>query len=129
MEKFIFEQNRTNTKKVETREEFFTVLGNEDFLDDNSNPRITEENNNKVYAKRILRDDGSYRYSIRLATSGKLYNPLSIYDNKENKKFLETISRNQNAFREVNYTSFHLYLRFLKTKNVAYLNNAERERE
>lgn len=129
MEKFIFEQNRTNTKKVETREEFFTIVGSEDFLDDNSNPRITEANNNKVYAKRILRDDGSYRYSVRLSASGKLYNPLSIYDNKNDKNFIERICRSSDKFRNVNSRAFDLYLSFLKTKNASWLNNAERETE
>lgn len=125
---YIFRQDRTATRN-ETKEEFFTLMGNEDFIDDNNNPRINSENSDSVYAKKILRDDGSYRYSIRLATSGKLFNPLSIYDNKNDKNFIERICRSSEKFRNVNGRAFDLYLSFLKTKNTAWLNNAEREAE
>lgn len=125
---YIFKQDRTANRK-ETQEEFFTLMGSEDFMDDNNNPRVTKETNDKVYAKRILRDDGSYRYSIRLSSSGKLFNPLSIYDNTGNKNFIERICRSSDKFRNVNGQAFDLYLSFLKTKNTSWLNNAEREAE
>lgn len=125
---YIFKQDRTATRN-QTHEEFFTLLGSEDFLDDNNNPRIKNETSNSVYAKKILRDDGSYRYSIRLSASGKLFNPLSIYDNKNDKNFIERICRSSDKFRNVNGRAFELYLSFLKTKNPAWLNNAEREAE
>lgn len=125
---FIFKQERTVTRQ-ETKEEFFTLVGKEEFIDDNNNPRLTNENNTDIYAKRILRDDGSYRYSIRLSDSGKLFNPLSIYDDKKNKNFIERVCRSSDKFRNVNGQAFDLYLSFLKTKNLAWLNNAEREAE
>lgn len=128
MEKYIFQQNKINTKKVETKEDFFTIAGSEDFMDNNNNPRVNVDNNT-VYAKRILRDDGSYRYSIKTSSSGKFYNPLSIYDSENNKNFIERICRSSDKFRNVNSKAFDLYLNFLRTKNVAWLNNAEREAE
>lgn len=129
MEKFIFEQNKKEQNRNEIIEEFFTVIGEEDFVDDNNCPRVKDQDSNKVYAKRILRDNGSYRYSIRLGSSGKLHNPLSIYDNKTDINFIERVCRSSDKFRNVNGKAFDLYLNFLKTKNVAWLNNAEREAE
>jgi len=122
MSDFIFEQN---TKKTIATTEFYCVIGLEDFLDEENNPRTSSANKNTL-AKKVIRDDSSIRYSIRLAKDGRLYNPLSVYG--EEKKY--TLYDNNPSivkFRDVNFKCFGHYINFLKTKNIAYFNNAERE--
>jgi len=107
--------------------EFYTLYGQEDFLDNDNNPRCESENSDKVYAKRSHRDDGSIKYSIKLDSNGKIYNPISIYGVSKITSFLDRICRSQNKYKEVNEKAFSMYLKFLKTKNVAWLHNTERE--
>ncbi len=116
-----------NNKNLSDRNEYYTMLGQEDYLDHSNNPRCNSELSNKLLAKKIYRDNGSYRYSIKIDNNGKIYNPLSIYGDVKQTSFLDRVCRSQNKYREVNYKAFELYLQFLKTKNLAWLHNAERE--
>jgi hypothetical protein len=107
--------------------EAFTVSGKEDYIDKDNNPRCEDPSSDKVFAKKILRDDGSVRYTIKLDNRGKLYNPISIYGETKISSFLDRVCRSQNKYRDVNLKTFEMYIRFLKTKNIAWFNNAERE--
>ena len=103
--------------------ESYTFTGFEDFIDDNNCPRINQDNDNKVLAKKKTRENGSTRYSIKLdSSSRKLFNPLLYNINAK----LENIKP---VFKSVNSKTFNLYITFLKTKNQSWLLNAERESE
>lgn len=115
-----------NTDPPQKSYEFYTILGDHDFLDENGKPRANEENN-KVVAKIVTTDDKPSRYYIKVGTYGKIYNPIGLYSEGNNTKFLSKIGRKQFEFKEVNNKIFDLYLNFLTTKNIAWLNNAERE--
>lgn len=108
--------------------EFYTLSGQEDYIDSRANPRLNSDGDN-VFAKRLFRSNGVAKHSIRLDTNNKLFNPVSIYGKTNTKNFLERVCRSDNKFTEVNAKTFEMYIQFLKTKNVAYLNNAERESE
>jgi hypothetical protein len=125
-ESFIFEQQIR--PKVE-ESEFYTVLGMEDFLDKQENPRLSDENSQKVLAKKIVRADNSIRYSVKVDNRGKAQNPISIYGSEIDNSFLDRICRSNDKFKDVSEKAFSLYVKFLKTKNVAWLHNAEREME
>jgi hypothetical protein len=127
MDDFIFEQKRNTDVETEGKNEYYSVVGSEEFLDKNNNPRVASENDPRVLAKKIFRDDGSYRMSIKLNNTGKMQNPLSIYGAEKQTTFLDRVCRSQNKFKEVNMKVFDLYVQFLRTKNIAYLHNAERE--
>lgn len=114
-----------NSQVVPT--DLFTISGQEDFLDIDNNPRCNDINSTKVLAKRVHRDDGSIRYCIKLDNRGKLYNPISIYGETKVSSFLDRVCRSQNKYKDVNLKTFEMYIKFLKTKNIAWLNNAERE--
>lgn len=126
MSNYIF----SSDKKIQSESsvEFYTLSGSEEFFDNNQLPRLSKESD-KVYAKKIIRDDGSARYSIRLSLSNKLYDPTSTYGLDKTKSFLDNTVRSENRFKNVNPKTFDLYLNFLKTKNTAWLHNAERESE
>lgn len=127
MSNFIHNQNK-KTSKEQTEEAYYCITGKEDYLDKDNYPRCKSEDNKNVCAKKLLRADGSTKYTIKTGDDRKLFNPESIFDStNSNRKFLETIARNQNSFKEVNHAAFIMYIRFLKTKNTAYLHNAERE--
>jgi len=131
MDNFIFNPTSKFTEETvqqETSAELFTVFGKQDFLDGDRNPQLNLESD-EVFAKRALRKDGSIKYSIRLSNTGKLYNPVSILGQEINNSFLNRVCRSNSKFKEVNEKTFNWYVKFLKTKNIAWLNNAERENE
>lgn len=125
MSNFIHEQKKivSNSKN---ENEFYSIIGSQDFLDSKNNPRVSSEDDTKVVAKKIYRDDGSIRYSIKYE-NGKFINPISIYGSKIENTFLDRICKSNDKFKEVNPKVFEMYLKFLKTKNTAWLNNVERE--
>jgi hypothetical protein len=122
--------SRFNSKQIdsENESEFYTIVGLEEFLDDNNTPRLSSESES-AFAKKTIRKDGSIKYTLKLSTNGKLYNPVSMYGKEQETTFLNRVCRSNNKFVEVNQKVFDWYVQFLKTKNTAWLNNAERERE
>jgi hypothetical protein len=117
---------QSNTNPSEKTYEYFTILGDHDYLDDNNRPRVDTENN-KVVAKTSTTDNKPTRYYIKVGTYGKIFNPIGLFSEGQNTKFLSKIGRKQFEFKEVNQRVFEFYTNFLSTKNIAWLNNAERE--
>ena len=77
--------------------------------------------------KITINSNKTIRYFIRLDQRGKIYNPLSVYEDNQQNKFVNKICKEGNKFKDVNGKIFGLYLTYLRTKNLAWLNNAERE--
>lgn len=123
MENFIYQNNKTDNQI--NNEELFTVIGLEDFIDKDGFPRANETNKN-VVAKKIPKQN-TYKYMIKIGLNNKLTNPISIYGSEKQSSFLDTVCRSNNKFIEVNSKTFFMYLNFLKTKNLSWLFNAERE--
>lgn len=128
MDSFIFTSDKSNVIKQEASVEYYTISGNEDFFDNNQMPRKNVDSD-KVYAKKNIRDNGSTRYSVRLSLSNKLYDPTSQYGLDKTKSFLDSTVRQENRFKNVSPKVFDMYLIFLKTKNISWLHNAQREDE
>ena len=133
MSDFIFTSNNSifNTKKdsENSKEISYIFTGMEDQCDDNSCPIINNNESENVFAKKILRKNGTAKFMIRLNANGKLFNPVSIYGLEKDKTFLDRICRSNSKFKEVNQKVFDLYIKFLQSKNISWLNNAEREAE
>lgn len=115
------QNNNTTQRDVEC----FTVLGNQEYFDDQDRPRINNED--KALAKSVSIDGRPTRYYIKVGTYGKIYNPIGLYTEGHSEKFLAKIGRKQFEYKEVNQKIFDMYVNFLTTKNLAWLNNAERE--
>ena len=114
--------------QADEQEILYTISGQEDFLDKQELPRL-KTNSDKTCAKHVTRIDGSIKYLIRTGLDKKLYNPLSPIDKESNRSFLDRVSRSNDRFRMVNQKAFEWYLKFLQSKNVSWLYNAEREAE
>jgi hypothetical protein len=125
MNDFIFEQKPGKKDILETQ--LYTLIGKEDFIDNEGFPRTDNENNTNIVAKVIVKNGSPPRYSIKIGLNNKLANPTSIYGKEKESSFLDSVCRANNKFIDVNLKTFEMYLQFLKTKNVSWLHNAERE--
>ncbi len=113
-----------NDKIVSGDDEFYTTTGQEDFLDENNNPR-TKENNDTVFAKKIFRDNGSYRLMIKCDSSSKPIDPNNQLGNEQDS--YSSAYRQGSKFIMVNQKAFDYYISFLKTGVKSWLLNTERE--
>lgn len=120
---FIFSQGGTD--KPVLSNQYYTLVGQEDFIDDENNPRIEKDSDDRVLAKKTSQN--KLKYLIKIDNAGKFYNPLSPISSIKPIKILQTISVSDSRFKEVNRTVFNMYLNFLRSKNIAWINNAERE--
>jgi PBP1b-binding outer membrane lipoprotein LpoB len=104
---------------------FYTVLGEQEFIDSDGYSRATLDSNN-IYAKAINAEGGT-QYFVKCNRYGKLFNPSGMFTEGNHKRFNKMIGANEFNFKRVNLRIFELYTSFLKTRNIAWLNNAERE--
>ena len=117
----------------------YTIKGKEDELDPDGlpilNDTIYERSNGDEYiVKADTFDDAyakktyngkRYRYYAKMNQRGDLYSPFGLYEEwqtKQKKDSGEPIWQ----FKEINQRVFELYTSFLKTKNKAWLQNANR---
>jgi hypothetical protein len=118
----------TNTKITKKSIEncYYCIFGQEDYIDTDNNPRLKKEDE-KTLAKKIVAGDG-YKLYIKIDENKKIINPFSIYD--EQYKHIENLKKFKTpSYKLVGVKAFDYYLRFLKTKNLSWLHNAERESE
>lgn len=117
----------TLTDQVSTNTDesaYYTMIGDHDFLDEAKNP-LANVDNDKVVAKRLV--GNKIRYFVKAGPYGKLFNPIGLYSEGRGNRFMAKSGKNLWSFKEVNNKVFDLYVSFLKTKNTAWLTNAERE--
>jgi hypothetical protein len=113
------------TKPIKTNVVFFTLSGKEDLIDEDGYPILTSNKVDLICAK--LNSDGDHhRYFVRRDGDGSFYNPSGLYSEGYMTRTGRRVSKPELDFRTVNKNVFYLYLQFLKTKNEAWLRNAER---
>ena len=92
---------------------------------------VLKEDGPEAYAKTV-RTQNIVKHMVRIDPSHKLLNPFD-YDNQTefsgHKNFVDNTCKGSktNRYTRVNGKCFNYYLSFLKTKNLAWLVNAERE--
>lgn len=123
-ENFVFQPKKN--QKTELQNKYYCIKGEEDFLDEDNYPRVSESNPN-VSAKAIVKQDGIYRYFIKADHTGRAYNPISSLEKGVSLKILDKIKNTDYKFIEVNKRAFDMYTKFLITKNTAWFHNTERE--
>jgi hypothetical protein len=114
-------------KPSQKKEEYYTVLGEQDFFKDKTKiPCVLTED--KALAKKIINtDNNTNKYYIKVGMYGRPYNPIGLYSEGQSAKFLTKAGKPQYVFKEVNEKTFSFYINFLTTKNTAWLSNTERE--
>jgi hypothetical protein len=133
MPNFIF-----NPKNQTPTEQLYCLIGQEDFIDDDGFPRINDPESDNVVAKSVQNKKGKNMtssqnyctYFVRISPNLELYNPinrLSPIKDKRKYNFIDSICKETWTFKEVNKQIFDKYLTFLKTKNLSWLKDAERE--
>jgi len=121
---YIFKQKPTNEKVSDAVNEYYTIFGKHDRLDDNGNP-VVSPHSEEVLAKAIVGDKKT-RW-LKVGSHGRIFNPIGMYSEGQQNKFTSRSGKNEYEFRKVNKRVFDMYVNFLRTKNLAWLNNAERE--
>lgn len=123
---FIFRPNPTKkANPAETGTKFYTSFGDQEYIDEEGNARVTEKSD-KIYAKSVPTND-TVHYFAKVNKYGKLFNPKGMYTEGQHKRFNKVLGADEFQFRKVNLRVFELYTSFLKSNNIAWLNNAERE--
>jgi len=118
--------------------EYYTLLGMHDFLDDSGYPRLDNDANNS-YAKlvnnkpsKLSTDKKLYnRYYIKVNPNNQITNPIEIYSEKNNdlsaRPFINKICKKESSYKEVTQSIFNKYIEFLKTKKLQWLKDAQRD--
>jgi len=109
----------------ESDTEYYTIIGKHQFIDANKNPRCNTETS-EVCAKKVT-SQAVTKFYIKTGVYGKIYNPIGMFSEGTAAKFLARAGKKAWDYKQVNSKVFDMYLSFLKTKNKAWLNNAERE--
>ena len=112
--------------------EIFTFKGSEDYLDADQYPMLDIEEDvdaftlADAYAIRI--NSGSrIRHYVKRGKYGKLFNPIGMYSEGTERKQHRHAGKPAWEFKETSEKIFNYYIKFLRSKNAAWLNNAERE--
>lgn len=124
--KCIFTQKPIVQKDLDTLDEFYGLIGDQDYFDSNNYPRLIKEDK-RVLAKKVFSASKKPRYLIKINTEGKFHNPLNV-TSKEKSSYLDK-TRRELKFKSVSQKVFTMYTNFLRTKNLSWLHNADREAE
>lgn len=128
MENYIFSPRKsTSDESSNTEPVYFTLYGQHDFIDDDGNPRANIDNKSILAKTSISENNNQSYYFLKVGAHGRIFNPMGLYSEGKQLKFMSKIGKNEFEFKKVNKKVFDLYLNFLRTKNIAWLNNAERE--
>lgn len=103
---------------------FYTIFGDHEELNDKGDPVVSSQEKALAYSRISSKNKQFY---IKVGLYGKIYNPIGLYSEGKSNKFLSKVGKQEYNFVKVNNKVFDMYLQFLKTKNIAWLNNAERE--
>lgn len=122
---------------------FYTISGQEDFLDEEGNPVVKDGQSDKVYAKainnrkpreiKIQNNSGlnkiSYSFYIKVSPESIPYNPKKLHSVTDNNSlsFVNEKCKSGWFFKEVPKSIFDKYLLFLKTKSIKWLKETQRE--
>ena len=122
---------KINPDKTETSDSctcIYTIYGTHTYLDSKGYPRLdsSDDSSYDAHAKSIAVGE-RIKYFAKRGRHGKLYNPIGLYSEGTSRKQARHAGRPEWEFKEVTKSVFDKYINFLKTKNPAWLNNAERE--
>ena len=119
------------TKKAKRTEVVYTLAGKEEYMEKDKYPCIkldskTAQESPDAFAMKITIGQRTKYYAKR-GKHGRLYNPLGMFTEGMASRRLGHAGKLEWRFTEISERVFNFYKDFLRTKNIAYLHNAERE--
>lgn len=115
---------------------FYTNQENSEFLDANGFYRSNNDGDN-VFAKavkdklskNITNRNLNYSYYIKASPNKILHDARKLYSLKEENDhaYIDNVCKSDQSFIQVTESIFNKYINFLKTNNVQWLNQAQRE--
>lgn len=131
-------QNDFIISSTDYETEYYTLIGSEDRIDNNGYPK-TDKDDKNTYAKKVknkkpkLVSDRNiaFRFYIKTDPNNNIVNPIVLFSDKNhntrsNDRLNQTCKRLE-QYKEVSESIFNHYLEFLRTKNLQWLNAAQRE--
>lgn len=130
--------NQFIVKPENSETNLYTKIGFEDYIDDVGNPRLKTENN-RVFAKSVKdklsknfnSSNVGYSYYVKTDPNRNLFDPIERHSISKNtntaKSFINKICKTELKYTEVSESVFTKYLNFLKTENLQWLTQAQRE--
>jgi hypothetical protein len=131
MSEFVINREKKENKDIKMK--VYTWSGREDYLDDDNMPLMDfdiekDDPFQFIDAYAILMTKGEKTsYYVKRGKYGKLYNPIGMYSEGSSHKQLRHAGKPAWSMLITNEKVCRYYTNFLKTKNAAWLNNAERE--
>ena len=108
---------------------FYTIVGNEDFLDETGFVLAKAIQNKKP--RQLTNKNFQYRYYVKTNPLKILYNPIETHSVQDNNKHeyshLHKTYKNEWILTEVTESVFNKYKEFLKTKSLNWLKSAQHE--
>lgn len=125
------------SKKDDPEYRLYTKKGEENFIDEDNNFRVSIESP-QVYAKAIRKrlsknfagnKNLAYAYYIKTDPGRNLFNPMDLHtiEPKVKRSFINKVCKTELVFTEVTESIFNKYLTFLRTENIKWLQDAQRE--
>ena len=96
-----------------------------------SSPDQIDPGHDECYAKLVVikRSEDNYysKYFIKIGVDGQIFNPWGMFSEGTQGQFNKVLGKPEWNFTEVKEKCFEFYIKFLQSRNNAWLNNAERE--
>tara|TARA_Y100001938_G_C8033960_1_gene402262 strand:+ start:686 stop:1117 length:432 start_codon:yes stop_codon:yes gene_type:complete len=99
-----------------------------------SEPETIDPENKDCFSKKIdiKRPDTetlTYRYYVKSGLDGSLFDPWGMFSEGTQASYAKRQGKSSWTFKKVSKECFDFYNNFLKSRNAAWLKNAERENE
>lgn len=131
---YIFSSNSHNT----SNDQYYCLLGKEDYIDNNGNPRINNINDERIVAKAVRSKKPKhfsdtnihYRFFVKMNPNLEVFDPIEYHSSIKDKTLFSHVNqvcKQTWEFREVDKSIFDKYLLFLKTQNIQTLRDIERQ--
>ena len=120
--------NNESLQHTESDDILYTIFGKHDWIDKEGFPRLHSDGFDPVYLHaKSSSDETRDRYYIKIGRHGKVFNPIGLYSEGTERKQLRHAGRPEWELKKVPKKAFDFYINFLRTKNIAWLRNSERE--
>jgi|TARA_Y100000310_G_scaffold207268_2_gene207740 hypothetical protein len=119
----------TNGDTEESVSDLYSIMGKHDWLDEEGFPRLNSENVDaaQVHAKVVKDSNRNPKFYAKRGRHGRFFNPIGLYSEGTEYKQTRHAGHPEWELKSVSQKAFSFYINFLKTKNTAWLSNAERE--